>query len=140
MAEAERKGHTITFDVLYYAKSRGKVDRMVEIGEKEGEYIRIERWSVHHSLDFHPFQPLRHHGLQESLRRPVQAVHEADRKPQIHHQRITEGEQSPSKRRRDTHEQRLFQMLHQRGQARHQSSGSGTEGCGSRGCLHCSIC
>ena len=41
MAEAERKGHTITFDVLYYAKSRGKVDRMVEIGEKEGEYIRM---------------------------------------------------------------------------------------------------
>lgn len=41
MAEAERKGHTITFDVLYYAKSRSKVDRMVEIGEKEGEYIRM---------------------------------------------------------------------------------------------------
>ena len=41
MAEAERKGHTITFDVLYYAKCRGKVDRMVEIGEKEGEYIRM---------------------------------------------------------------------------------------------------
>ena len=41
MAEAERKGHTITFDVLYYAKSRGKVDRMVEFGEKEGEYIRM---------------------------------------------------------------------------------------------------
>ena len=41
MAEAERKGHTITFDVLHYAKSRSKVDRMVEIGEKEGEYIRM---------------------------------------------------------------------------------------------------
>ena len=41
MAEAERKGHPITFDVLYYAKSRGKADRMVEIGEKEGEYIRM---------------------------------------------------------------------------------------------------
>ena len=41
MAEAERKGHTITFDVLHYAKSRSKVDRMVEIREKEGEYIRM---------------------------------------------------------------------------------------------------
>lgn len=41
MAEAERKGHAITFDVLYYAKSRGRVNRMAEIGEKEGEYIRM---------------------------------------------------------------------------------------------------
>ena len=40
MAEAERKGHAITFDVLYYAKSRGKEERMVEIGAKEGEFIR----------------------------------------------------------------------------------------------------
>ena len=41
MAEAQRKGHSINFDVLYYAKSRGSVNRMVEIGEKEGEYIRM---------------------------------------------------------------------------------------------------
>lgn len=40
MAEAERKGHPITFDVLYYAKSRRYADKLVEIGEKEGEYIR----------------------------------------------------------------------------------------------------
>ena len=40
MAEAKRKGHRVNFDVLYYAKSRSKVDKMVEIGEKEGEYIR----------------------------------------------------------------------------------------------------
>ena len=30
----------MNFDVLYYAKSRSRVDKMVEIGEKEGEYIR----------------------------------------------------------------------------------------------------
>ena len=40
MAEAKRKGHRVNFDVLYYAKSRSKVDKMVEIGEKEGEFIR----------------------------------------------------------------------------------------------------
>ena len=40
ISEAERKGHPITFDVLYYAKSRRLVDRLTEIGEKEGEYIR----------------------------------------------------------------------------------------------------
>ena len=40
MAEAKRKGHRVNFDVLYYAKSRSRVDKMVEIGEKEGEYIR----------------------------------------------------------------------------------------------------
>ena len=40
MAEAERKGHPITFDVLYYAKSRRYADKLAEIGEKEGEYIR----------------------------------------------------------------------------------------------------
>ena len=39
--EAQRNGHPITFDVLYYAKSNGSANRMVEIGEKEGEYIRM---------------------------------------------------------------------------------------------------
>ena len=39
MAEAQRKGHFINFDVLYYTKSQDKANRMVEIGEKEGEYI-----------------------------------------------------------------------------------------------------
>ena len=38
--EAQRKGHSINFDVLYYAKSKGSINRMAEIGEKEGEYIR----------------------------------------------------------------------------------------------------
>ena len=41
MAEAQRKGHFINFDVLYYATSQDKVNRMEEIGEKEGEYIRM---------------------------------------------------------------------------------------------------
>ena len=38
--EARRKGHTINFDVLYYAKSKLYADALAEIGEKEGEYIR----------------------------------------------------------------------------------------------------
>ena len=40
LAEARRRGHNINFDVLYYAKSGNYVKRLVEIGEKEGEYIR----------------------------------------------------------------------------------------------------
>lgn len=32
MAEAQRKGHSIGFDVLYYAKSRRRKDRLAEIG------------------------------------------------------------------------------------------------------------
>lgn len=40
IAEAERKGHPITFDVLYYAQSRGCANQLAEIGEKEGEFIR----------------------------------------------------------------------------------------------------
>lgn len=43
MEEARRKGHGITFDVLYYAKSRRYADKLAEIGEKEGEYIRRHR-------------------------------------------------------------------------------------------------
>ena len=40
LAEAQRKGQRIGFDVLYYAKSSGKRDIANEIGEKEGEFIR----------------------------------------------------------------------------------------------------
>ena len=40
IAEAQRKGHPITFDVLYYAKRKGIANQLAEIGEKEGEYIR----------------------------------------------------------------------------------------------------
>ena len=40
ISEVQRKGHSITFDVLYDAKSKRHTDMIVEIGEKEGEYIR----------------------------------------------------------------------------------------------------
>lgn len=40
IAEAQRKGHPITFGVLYYAKSKGIINQLAEIGEKEGEFIR----------------------------------------------------------------------------------------------------
>ena len=43
LAEAQRKGHPIEFDVLYYAKSKKNRDIMNEIGEKEGEFIRKYR-------------------------------------------------------------------------------------------------
>ena len=40
LAEAQRKGHSINFDVLYYAAARGSSAIEQESGEKEGEYIR----------------------------------------------------------------------------------------------------
>ena len=40
MAEAQRKGYSIDFDVLYYATARTSSAIMEEIGEKKGEYIR----------------------------------------------------------------------------------------------------
>ena len=40
LAEARRRGHNINFDVVYYAKSTRYADKLTEIGEKEGEYIR----------------------------------------------------------------------------------------------------
>lgn len=40
LAEAQRKGHSINFDVLYDAKARYASAIKEEIGEKEGEYIR----------------------------------------------------------------------------------------------------
>ena len=43
IAEAQRKGHPITFDVLYYAKRKGIANQLAEIGEKEGEYIRYHK-------------------------------------------------------------------------------------------------
>ena len=43
LAEAQRKGQTVGFDVLYYAKSKNKKDILNEIGEKEGEFIRNYR-------------------------------------------------------------------------------------------------
>ena len=43
MAEAQRKGRAVVFDVLYYAKSKKNRDILNEIGEKEGEFIRKYR-------------------------------------------------------------------------------------------------
>lgn len=40
LAEAQRKGHTVGFDVLYCAKSKRPDEINEEIGEKEGEMIR----------------------------------------------------------------------------------------------------
>ena len=40
MAEANRKGYSIDFDVLYYAQEREYSKSKTEIGIKEGEFIR----------------------------------------------------------------------------------------------------
>ena len=40
LAEIQRNGHPIEFDVLYYAQSKGYAAIREEIGSKEGEYIR----------------------------------------------------------------------------------------------------
>ena len=40
LSEIQRKGKTIDFDVLYYAKSKRTAVIREEIGRKEGEYIR----------------------------------------------------------------------------------------------------
>lgn len=40
LSEVQRKGKTVEFDVLYYAKSQKYYDIVNEIGEKEGELIR----------------------------------------------------------------------------------------------------
>ena len=43
LAELQRKGYSIDFDVLYYAKQKYHADIVEEIGSKEGEYIRKYR-------------------------------------------------------------------------------------------------
>ena len=40
LAEAQRKGHVVRFDVLYYAQKQRREDIEEEIGAKEGEFIR----------------------------------------------------------------------------------------------------
>lgn len=40
IAEVQRKGHSVNFDVLYYAQSHCYADIIAEIGEKEGEFNR----------------------------------------------------------------------------------------------------
>ena len=43
LSEIQRKGNTIDFDVLYYAKAKRTAAICEEIGRKEGEYIRQYR-------------------------------------------------------------------------------------------------
>lgn len=43
LAEAQRKGSPVQFDVLYYAKETKWLDIIEEIGQKEGELIRQYR-------------------------------------------------------------------------------------------------
>lgn len=40
MSDAKERGHSIRFEVLYYAQSRDKSATEEELGAKEGEYIR----------------------------------------------------------------------------------------------------
>ena len=60
MAEAQRKGHSINFDVLYYAKSSGHRQLLEEIGKKEGEYIRkynpILNTQIPNENDYHKYE------------------------------------------------------------------------------------
>ena len=43
LAEAQRKGYPVQFDVFYYAKETKRTDIIEEIGQKEGELIRQYR-------------------------------------------------------------------------------------------------
>ena len=43
LSEIQRNGHTIDFDVLYYAHAKEAAAIKEEIGRKEGEYIRQYR-------------------------------------------------------------------------------------------------
>ena len=50
LAEAWRKGHSITFNVLYYAEEHGYHAIEEEIGWKEGEYIRKYLPPLNHQI------------------------------------------------------------------------------------------
>ena len=43
LAEAQRKGYSVDFDVLYHAKNQRYWEIVEEIGQKEGELIRQHR-------------------------------------------------------------------------------------------------
>ena len=43
LAEVQRKGHPIRFDVLHYAQASKPEDLIEELGRKEGELIRQHR-------------------------------------------------------------------------------------------------
>ena len=59
IAEAQRKGHSVEFNVLYYAKEQSYQAIAEEIGEKEGEYIRkykpILNTQIPKAEDWHKF-------------------------------------------------------------------------------------
>ena len=63
LAEAQRKGHTINFDVLYYATESGYNAVKDEIGTKEGEYIREYKPALNTQIpketDYHTFNVCR---------------------------------------------------------------------------------
>ena len=63
LAEAHRKGHTINFDVLYYATGHGYNAVKDEIGTKEGEYIRKYKPALNTQIpketDYHKFDVCR---------------------------------------------------------------------------------
>ena len=63
LAEAQRKGHTINFDVLYYATGHGYNAIKDEIGTKEGEYIRRYKPALNTQIpketDYHKFDVCR---------------------------------------------------------------------------------
>lgn len=50
MAEAQKAGHCIKFDVLYYANGIDHNTIMEEIGQKEGELIRKHRPPLNHQI------------------------------------------------------------------------------------------
>ena len=50
IAEAQRTGHNVKFDVVYYAKEHEKRAIEEEIGQKEGEYIRQYQPPLNHQI------------------------------------------------------------------------------------------
>ena len=63
LSEAQRKGHAINFDVLYYASQKGYNAVKEEIGTKEGEYIRKYKPALNTQIpkenDYHKFDVCR---------------------------------------------------------------------------------
>lgn len=59
IAEAQRKGHAIAFDVLYYSKGGTEFQIHEDIGRKEGELIRQYMPLLNHQIpkeeDWHKF-------------------------------------------------------------------------------------
>lgn len=50
LAESQRRGHTVKFDVLYYAKSNHTADITEEIGAIEGAFIRKYRPALNYQI------------------------------------------------------------------------------------------